>query len=90
VFPHEITIKWSEADGAYLARVEAVKASAKGDTPEAALRAVLKAAGVETESAAATLGRAGGMKGGAARAAALSKKKRSEIAQKAAQARWKT
>lgn len=38
--------------------------------------------------AAVALGRLGGMKGGKARAAALSKKKRSEIAQKAAAARW--
>jgi hypothetical protein len=35
------------------------------------------------------LGRLGGQKGGKARAAKLSKKRRSEIAKKAAQARWK-
>jgi len=34
------------------------------------------------------LGRMGGLKGGAARAKALSKAKRSEIAKKAAKARW--
>lgn len=34
------------------------------------------------------LGRLGGLKGGKARAAKLSAKKRSEIAKKAAQARW--
>jgi hypothetical protein len=34
------------------------------------------------------LGRLGGLKGGAARAAALSPKKRSQIAAKAAKARW--
>jgi hypothetical protein len=39
--------------------------------------------------AAVTLGRLGGLKGGKARAEALSPKKRSEIAKKAAQARWK-
>jgi hypothetical protein len=39
--------------------------------------------------AAVTLGRLGGLKGGKARAAKLSKKKRSEIAKKAARARWK-
>jgi hypothetical protein len=39
--------------------------------------------------AAVTLGRLGGLKGGKARAAALSPKKRKLIAQKAAQARWK-
>jgi len=40
-------------------------------------------------AAAVTLGRLGGLKGGKARAAALSKKKRSEIAKLAATARWK-
>lgn len=38
--------------------------------------------------AAVALGRLGGLKGGKARAAALSKKKRAEIAKKAAKARW--
>jgi hypothetical protein len=38
--------------------------------------------------AAVALGRLGGMKGGKARAAKLSAKKRSEIAKKAAAARW--
>ena len=38
--------------------------------------------------AAVALGRLGGLKGGAARAAKLSAKKRSAIAKKAAQARW--
>ena len=37
---------------------------------------------------AVALGRLGGLKGGAARAAKLSPKKRSAIAAKAAQARW--
>ena len=37
---------------------------------------------------AVALGRLGGLKGGKARASKLSKKKRSEIAKKAAQARW--
>jgi hypothetical protein len=40
------------------------------------------------KAAAAALGRKGGLKGGPARAAALSAKKRKEIAQKAAAARW--
>lgn len=40
------------------------------------------------KSAAAALGRKGGLKGGPARAKALSSKKRSEIAKKAAAARW--
>ncbi len=38
--------------------------------------------------AAVALGRLGGLKGGPARAKKLSKKKRSEIAQKAASSRW--
>jgi len=38
--------------------------------------------------AAVALGRLGGLKGGKARAASLTKKKRSEIAKKAAKARW--
>ena len=40
------------------------------------------------DAAAVELGRRGGLKGGPARAAKLSPKKRSQIAQKAAQARW--
>jgi hypothetical protein len=40
--------------------------------------------------AAVALGRLGGLKGGKARAASLSKKKRSAIAKKAAKARWIT
>jgi len=39
--------------------------------------------------AAVALGKLGGKKGGPARAKALSKKRRSEIAKKAAKARWK-
>ena len=39
--------------------------------------------------AAVALGRMGGLKGGKARAAALSKKKRAQIAKKAASVRWK-
>jgi hypothetical protein len=38
--------------------------------------------------AAVSLGRLGGLKGGPARAAALSERKRKEIARKAARARW--
>jgi len=38
--------------------------------------------------AAVALGRLGGLKGGKARARSLSSKKRTEIAQKAAKARW--
>ena len=43
----------------------------------------------EMRAAAAAFGRMGGKLGGPARAASLSKKKRSEIAKKAATARWK-
>jgi hypothetical protein len=39
--------------------------------------------------AAVALGRLGGLKGGPARAESLSKRKRAEIAKKAATARWK-
>ena len=43
----------------------------------------------EKNPAAVALGRLGGLKGGKARAASLSKKRRSEIAKAAAQSRWK-
>ncbi len=43
----------------------------------------------EKNPAAVTLGRLGGLKGGKARAAKLSPERRSEIARKAAQSRWK-
>lgn len=43
----------------------------------------------EKNPAAVELGRLGGLKGGKARAEKLSAKKRSEIAKKAASARWK-
>ncbi len=42
----------------------------------------------EKNQAAVALGRLGGLKGGKARAATLSSKRRSEIALKAAQTRW--
>lgn len=42
----------------------------------------------EIRLAAAALGRKGGLKGGPARAKALTSKRRSEIAKKAAKARW--
>lgn len=44
----------------------------------------------EKNPAAVSLGRIGGLKGGKARAAALSARKRSAIAKKAAKARWKS
>jgi hypothetical protein len=43
----------------------------------------------EKNPAAVALGRLGGVKGGPARAASLTPRKRSEIAKKAAAARWK-
>ncbi|HEY4875196.1 MAG TPA: hypothetical protein VIH86_06460 [Puia sp.] len=43
----------------------------------------------EIKSAAAALGRLGGLKGGKARAKSLTAKKRSDIAKKAANARWR-
>lgn len=43
----------------------------------------------DVRAAAAALGRRGGLKGGPARAAKLSAKKRSDIAKKAAAARWR-
>lgn len=43
----------------------------------------------EKNPAAVALGRLGGLKGGKIRAARLSKKRRTEIARKAALARWK-
>jgi len=42
----------------------------------------------DLKSAAAMLGRKGGLKGGKARAKSLSAKRRSEIAKEAAKARW--
>ncbi len=42
----------------------------------------------EKDPAAVALGRKGGLKGGVARAKKLSKKRRTEIAKKAAKARW--
>ncbi len=47
-----------------------------------------KPEGPEKDPAAVALGRRGGLKGGPARAAKLSSKKRSEIARRAARARW--
>ena len=44
----------------------------------------------EPESQQVAAGRLGGLKGGKARASKLSAKRRSEIAKKAAQARWKS
>ena len=66
------------------------------DVNKKAFSIVQIATGEDTEitsdgknAAAVALGRLGGLKGGNARAASLSKKKRSEIAKKAAAVRWK-
>ena len=59
-----------------------VVARATGQVPPAAPESPVVAA-------ARVLGRLGGLKGGVARAAKLSKAERSKIAKKAARARWK-
>lgn len=56
---------------------------------ETAHRIVSESVGDSKKNPAAVeLGRLGGLKGGKARAAKLSKKERSDIARRAAQARW--
>jgi len=61
------------------------------DPVEAAFRAVARLTEDESEKdpAAVALGRKGGLRGGPARAAKLTKKQRSDSARKAAKARWK-
>jgi hypothetical protein len=58
-------------------------------TDEATGQAPPKPAEPEKNPAAVALGRLGGLKGGKARAKKLSKARRSEIAKKAAQKRWR-
>lgn len=65
---------------------EIVEALISRDENEAAA-AVMRIIGAE-DNPAAILGRRGGLKGGHARAAAMTKKERSESAKKAAAARW--
>lgn len=73
------------------------KRSSKLDLNQLAKRLVDEATGEEPitpappekNKAAQELGRLGGLKGGAARAKSLTKEQRSEIAKKAAAARWK-
>jgi hypothetical protein len=65
------------------------------DAVQAAFRVVREATGQTAPKrrknpAAVALGKLGGKKGGDARAAALSPKRRSEIARKAAEKRWGT
>lgn len=62
-------------------RAKSIVDIATGQSPDDISEDAIKAA-------AAALGRKGGLKGGPARAAKLSPKKRSEIAKKAAAARW--
>lgn len=57
-----------------------------GEADEAAFK---EAVDEGKNPAAVALGRKGGLKGGKARAKALSARRRKEIAQKAAKARWK-
>ena len=68
------------------------KRSSKPSDPNAMAAAIVAEATEDQEPkknpAAVALGRLGGLKGGKARAKKLSKNRRSEIAKKAAQARW--
>lgn len=67
------------------------KRSSKRDVAQNALRVVEEATGepLAKNPAAVALGRLGGLKGGKARAKALSKEQRKAIAKKAAKTRWK-
>jgi hypothetical protein len=67
----------------------AKKPSAPKRKPDAEPTPNATTTGDGKNAAAVALGRLGGKKGGPARAAKLSKARRSEIAQKAAAARWK-
>jgi hypothetical protein len=60
----------------------------RSSTPPAPPETV-PAASPQKDPAAVALGRRGGLKGGKARAASLTKEQRAEIARKAAAARWK-
>jgi hypothetical protein len=62
---------------------------ATGQAPKTDPGAEKKDDGPPKNPAAVALGKLGGAKGGPARAKALSKKRRAEIARKAARARWK-
>ena len=63
------------------------KRSRNEDVNETAFRVIQEATG-EKNPAAVALGRLGGRKGGPARAAKLTAKRRQQIARKAALARW--
>jgi hypothetical protein len=67
------------------------KRSSKRDVNQIAAEMVRATAGLDLNGknpAAVALGRRGGLKGGKARAIALTSQARSEIARKAAEARW--
>ena len=64
------------------------RSSKRQDVNVLAADIVAEATGDEKNPAAVALGRLGGLKGGPARKKKLSQKRRSEIARKAAQARW--
>ncbi|HUI87306.1 MAG TPA: hypothetical protein VLX61_01150 [Anaerolineales bacterium] len=64
-------------------------AEATEDTSEDQLQEVEETEAVVKNPHAQSLGHLGGLKGGKARAAKLSAKRRKEIAQKAAKTRWK-
>ena len=67
---------------------EAVRKAARIGGMEFAGGRVMQTGEPEKNPAAVALGRLGGKKGGPARAKKLTKKRRSEIAKKAAEARW--
>ncbi len=75
----------SDPDKEPLSTVE--QATADEQTIQAEIEADAEAAG--KDPAAVSLGRRGGLKGGAARAKALTPEKRKESARKAAAARWR-
>ena len=77
--------KKAEHDFAVTAFRVVQEATGEADTPQAEPEVTAE----ERSAAAKVLGRAGGKKGGPARAAKLSPEKRSEIAKRAAQARWR-
>jgi hypothetical protein len=92
VIPVQKPKKLPRDSNALAARIVAMST---GEPPPKLLPVQKKAAAstpelpVQKNPAAVSLGRLGGLKGGKARAAALSKKKRAEIARLAAAARWK-
>ncbi|MFZ1683886.1 MAG: hypothetical protein WAU88_07100 [Candidatus Zixiibacteriota bacterium] len=64
--------------------------TATAGSPDAASTAIPPiSSGITKNPAAVSLGRLGGLKGGKARAEALTKRERSEAARKAARARWR-